>query len=748
MAELAAAGGRGRRRGWRTPSGCHGCGRSAGRGRLGPHVAGPQLRGRPGGAGRRPRVTLAATAHVSLTAHMVQHVLLLVVAAPLAGHRRAAAHPAVGPTRPPAAVGRTGCGGRALRGHARRWATVGRPPPCWPRAWSCWPGTRPVLYEAALGHGALHVLQHASYLVTATVFWWAVGLGSMRTARRRRPGAVRRRPARHRAGRRPHARRHALVRAYPSLSDQQLAGVVMWGFAGLAYVLAAACLFGLWLAAWSVRRRPGPGAGGHDGRQPDDRPGCSGGSTPGCTSPTSPAARCTRSSRTTGRSCWARSPSTASWSWSLTGTYLTFFFSPSAKDGRLRRQLRPAAGAAHVGGLPLDACASASTSGPAWCSARCTTGPPSSSRAPSSPTCCRVFFTGAFRRPRELNWIIGVTLLALAIFNGFSGYSLPDDLLSGTGLRIAYSIALAVPVIGTWAAFLRLRRRVPVARHHLPAVRAPRPVRARPSSPGCSAAHLAILWRQKHTQFPGPGRTEDNIVGSRLWPTYAARSDRPVGRRVRDHRRPRRAGPDQPHLALRPVRAVGGDHRLPARLVHGLDGGGAAALPGLAHRPVRLHDLGAVLAGGGAARASPSGCSTCGRSSNAGSPATPPSTTCSTGPGTGRCAPPSGSAPSRSTSSCSSPGRSDIGAQKFGVAIPTFTRVLQVLVVVLPVVAALIAWKVCQGPVGCRRPRGHQGGDQALPNPYHRRGRAAGVARAPPAGRSPPHGDARLDGAS
>src|SRR4029077_10505514 len=68
--------------------------------------------------------------------------------------------------------------------------------------------------------------------------------------------------------------------------------------------------------------------------------------------------------------------------------------------------------------------------------------------------CIRIFFTGAFRRPRELNWIIGLTLLLLAMFNGFSGYSLPDDLLSGTGLRIAYSIALAIPIVGTWAAFL------------------------------------------------------------------------------------------------------------------------------------------------------------------------------------------------------------------------------------------------------------------------------------------------------
>jgi ubiquinol-cytochrome c reductase cytochrome b subunit len=135
----------------------------------------------------------------------------------------------------------------------------------------------------------------------------------------------------------------------------------------------------------------------------------------------------------------------------------------------------------------------------------------------------RVFFTGAFRRPRELNWVIGVTLFVLVVFNGFSGYSLPDDLLSGTGLRIGYSIALAVPVVGTWAAFLVFGGEFPspdiISRlfvlHVLivPALIA-----------GLLGAHMAILWRQKHTQYPGPGRTEGNIVGSRLWPTYTARS--------------------------------------------------------------------------------------------------------------------------------------------------------------------------------------------------------------------------------
>jgi ubiquinol-cytochrome c reductase cytochrome b subunit len=136
---------------------------------------------------------------------------------------------------------------------------------------------------------------------------------------------------------------------------------------------------------------------------------------------------------------------------------------------------------------------------------------------------CRVFFTGAFRRPRELNWIVGVTMLLLAIANGFTGYSMPDDLLSGTGLRIAYSIALSIPVVGTWLTFLVFGGEFPADQiisrlfviHILlvPALLV-----------GLLTVHLAVLWRQKHTQFAGAGRTEDNVVGSRLWPTYTAKA--------------------------------------------------------------------------------------------------------------------------------------------------------------------------------------------------------------------------------
>ena len=136
---------------------------------------------------------------------------------------------------------------------------------------------------------------------------------------------------------------------------------------------------------------------------------------------------------------------------------------------------------------------------------------------------CRIFFTGAFRKPREINWWIGLTMLILALFNGFTGYSMIDDLLSGTGLRIAYSIALSVPLIGTWIASLVFGGEFPSDRiisrlftTHILIV----PVLIA----GLIGIHLALVWRQKHTQYPGPGRTDRNVEGIYFWPTYATKS--------------------------------------------------------------------------------------------------------------------------------------------------------------------------------------------------------------------------------
>ncbi|WP_405159482.1 cytochrome bc complex cytochrome b subunit [Nocardia sp. NBC_01499] len=133
----------------------------------------------------------------------------------------------------------------------------------------------------------------------------------------------------------------------------------------------------------------------------------------------------------------------------------------------------------------------------------------------------RVFFTGAFRKPREANWVIGSLLLILAMFEGYFGYSLPDDLLSGTGLRAAFSsITLGLPVIGTWMHWLMFGGDYPGI------IIIPRLFIAHVLLfPGIMlaliAAHVALVWYQKHTQFPGPGRTENNVVGARIVPVFS-----------------------------------------------------------------------------------------------------------------------------------------------------------------------------------------------------------------------------------
>jgi len=135
----------------------------------------------------------------------------------------------------------------------------------------------------------------------------------------------------------------------------------------------------------------------------------------------------------------------------------------------------------------------------------------------------RIFFTGAFRKPRELNWTIGTTLLILAILNGFIGYSLPDDLVSGTGLRIGYSILLSIPFVGTYlAAFIwggNFPGHIIIERLYIIHVLIiPLLIL------GLLGAHLGLLVRQKHTQFPGKGRTEHNVVGSPMFPTFMAKT--------------------------------------------------------------------------------------------------------------------------------------------------------------------------------------------------------------------------------
>ncbi|MCU1414882.1 MAG: ubiquinol-cytochrome c reductase cytochrome b subunit [Microbacteriaceae bacterium] len=135
----------------------------------------------------------------------------------------------------------------------------------------------------------------------------------------------------------------------------------------------------------------------------------------------------------------------------------------------------------------------------------------------------RVFFTGAFRKPREINWFIGFVLFVLAMAEGFTGYSLPDDLLSGNGLRIIDGLIKGIPVVGTWISYLLFGGEFPgnklVAEFYsihillLPAILV-----------AALGVHLLLMVVNKHTQFAGPGRTNDNVVGVPILPVFAAKA--------------------------------------------------------------------------------------------------------------------------------------------------------------------------------------------------------------------------------
>jgi ubiquinol-cytochrome c reductase cytochrome b subunit len=136
----------------------------------------------------------------------------------------------------------------------------------------------------------------------------------------------------------------------------------------------------------------------------------------------------------------------------------------------------------------------------------------------------RIFFTGAFRSPRILNHYTGVVLLTLALLLGFTGYSLPDDLLSGMGLAIGYAAALSIPVAGGDLGSLVWGGEFPGADVFESRLYAAHIFILPALTGGLIAAHLALVIRQKHTQFSGAGRTEGNVVGAPLWAGQALRS--------------------------------------------------------------------------------------------------------------------------------------------------------------------------------------------------------------------------------
>ncbi|MGI9155275.1 MAG: cytochrome bc1 complex cytochrome b subunit [Marmoricola sp.] len=135
----------------------------------------------------------------------------------------------------------------------------------------------------------------------------------------------------------------------------------------------------------------------------------------------------------------------------------------------------------------------------------------------------RVYFTGAFRKPRELNWVIGAILLLLGTLEGFTGYSLPDDLLSGTGVRAADGFMLSIPVVGSYLSFFLFGGEFP-GDEFIPRLYTIHVLLIPGLLLALIAAHMLLLVYHKHTQWPGPGRTSENVVGFPMLPVYAAKA--------------------------------------------------------------------------------------------------------------------------------------------------------------------------------------------------------------------------------
>jgi len=135
----------------------------------------------------------------------------------------------------------------------------------------------------------------------------------------------------------------------------------------------------------------------------------------------------------------------------------------------------------------------------------------------------RVFFTGAFRRPREMNWVVGSVLLILALAAGFTGYSLPDDVLSGNGLRIIDGVMKAIPVVGSHLSMFFFGGEFP-GEHIIPRLYSLHIMVIPAFIILMVAIHLFMVVVHKHTQYPGPGRKNTNVVGYPVGPVYAAKA--------------------------------------------------------------------------------------------------------------------------------------------------------------------------------------------------------------------------------
>jgi ubiquinol-cytochrome c reductase cytochrome b subunit len=137
----------------------------------------------------------------------------------------------------------------------------------------------------------------------------------------------------------------------------------------------------------------------------------------------------------------------------------------------------------------------------------------------------RVFFTGAFRKPRDLTYLLGLSMLGLALLEGYLGYSLVDDLLSGMGLAIGYSVALSIPFVGAKLALLLWGGPFPGSPSFLPRMYIAHVLIIPILIAAILTLHLVLVASRHHTQFKRtPRETERRVVGVPTFPGQAPRS--------------------------------------------------------------------------------------------------------------------------------------------------------------------------------------------------------------------------------
>jgi ubiquinol-cytochrome c reductase cytochrome b subunit len=133
-----------------------------------------------------------------------------------------------------------------------------------------------------------------------------------------------------------------------------------------------------------------------------------------------------------------------------------------------------------------------------------------------------IFFTGGFRRPRRGSWVLLVLIFLTTLIGGWSGYALPDDMLSGSGLRIVEGVAQGIPILGSWLAALLFGGSFPgrIIEHLYPVH-----VLIAPAALAVLVAlRAAASYSRRPAQWPGTSRTEQNVIGMPLLPNAATRA--------------------------------------------------------------------------------------------------------------------------------------------------------------------------------------------------------------------------------